>query len=48
MILGVLECLGVDLPLDVVGLAMEFMPKVCSGHWPRLEGGWCFFYITFN
>ena len=36
-ILGVFECLGVDLPLGVVGLAAEFKPKVCSGHWPRLE-----------
>jgi hypothetical protein len=39
LILGVLECLGVDLPLGVVGLAAEFMPKVCSVHQPRLEGG---------
>jgi hypothetical protein len=38
MIQGMLECLGVELPLGVVGLAMEFMPKVCSGHQPRLEG----------
>ena len=38
MILGLLEHLGVDLPLGVVGLAVEFVPKVCSGHWPRLEG----------
>ena len=29
MILGVLELLGVALPLGVVGLAMEFVPKVC-------------------
>ena len=28
MILGVLECLGVRLPLGVVGLAAEFAPKV--------------------
>jgi hypothetical protein len=27
MILGVLECLGVDLPLGVMGLAMEFVPS---------------------
>jgi hypothetical protein len=32
MILGVLEHLGVELPLGVVGLAAEFMPKVSSGH----------------
>jgi hypothetical protein len=44
MILGVLECLGVDVPLGVMGLAAEFEPKVCSGHCLRLEGtcatGW--------
>ena len=28
MILGVLEHLGVELPLGVVGLAMEFVPHV--------------------
>ena len=39
MILGVLEYLGMELPLSVVGLAEEFMPKVCSVHQPRLEGG---------
>ena len=33
-----LERLGVELPLGVVGLAVEFAPKVCSGHWLRLEG----------
>ena len=33
-----LEHLGVELPLGVVGLAVEFAPKVCSGHWPRPEG----------
>ena len=38
MILGVLECLGVGLPLDVVELSAEFVPKVCSGYWPRPEG----------
>ena len=30
-----LQCLGMDLPLGVVGLAGEFAPKVCSGPWPR-------------
>ena len=39
-----LECLGMELPLGVVGLAIEFAPQVCSGHRPRLEGtcvtGW--------
>ena len=24
--------------LVVVGLAVEFTPQFCSGHWPRLEG----------
>ena len=38
MILGVLKHLGVELPLGVVGLAAEFMPKVCSGQGPRPEG----------
>jgi hypothetical protein len=38
VILGVLEYLGVELPLGVVGLAVEFMPNVFSGLWPRLEG----------
>ena len=36
--LGVLECLGVELPLGVVGLAAEFVPKVCSGCHPRQTG----------
>jgi hypothetical protein len=38
VILGVLEHLGVEFPLGVVGLAAELVPKVCSGHWPRPEG----------
>ena len=38
MILGVLECLGVELFLGVVRLATEFAPKVCSGPRHRLEG----------
>ena len=39
-ILGVLEWLGMELPLNVVGLAAEaeFGPKVCSGHQLRPEG----------
>ena len=33
VILGVLEHLGVELLLGVVvGLAVEFPPKVCPGH----------------
>ena len=38
MILGVLDCLGVELTLGVVELAAEFAPKVCSGHWLRQLG----------
>jgi hypothetical protein len=38
MILGMLKSLGVELPLGVVGLAVELVPKVCSGHRPRQEG----------
>jgi hypothetical protein len=30
-ILGMLESLGMELPLNVVGLAVEFMPKVVGG-----------------
>jgi hypothetical protein len=38
VILGVLELLGVELLLGVVGLGVELAPKVCLGHWLRLEG----------
>jgi hypothetical protein len=38
MILGMLEHLGVELPLGVVGLAVKFAPKFCSVLRPRLEG----------
>lgn len=38
MVLGVLQHLGVEFLLGVVGLATENMPKVCSGHWFRPEG----------
>jgi hypothetical protein len=38
IILGVLENLGVELPLVVVGLAAEFVPKFCSGHRLRSVG----------
>jgi hypothetical protein len=31
MMLGLLECLGVELPLDVVELAAEIRPKVSQG-----------------
>jgi hypothetical protein len=37
MILEVLECLGVGLPLCVLGLAVEFVPNVCSVHWSSVE-----------
>jgi hypothetical protein len=36
--LGVLEHLGFEIPLGVVGLGAEPEPKVCSGHWLRPEG----------
>ena len=35
LILGTLEHLRLRLPLGVVGMAVEFAPKVCSGHWLR-------------
>ena len=38
VILGVLEHLGVELLLGVVGLGAELVLKVCSGYWLRLEG----------
>ena len=38
MALGVLEHLGVELPLGVMGLVTEFPPKVCSRHQPKPEG----------
>lgn len=41
-ILGVSENLGVEL-LGVAGLAAEFEPKVCSGHWPLILSLACFF-----
>jgi hypothetical protein len=37
VILSVLESLGVEVPLGVVGLAAELAPRVCSGHRPKLE-----------
>jgi hypothetical protein len=33
-----LEYLRVELPLGIVGLAVDFAPKVCSGHLLRPEG----------
>jgi hypothetical protein len=32
VIQGMLQCLGVELLLGVVGLASEFAPKVCLGY----------------
>ena len=32
VILGVLENLRVELPLGVLGLGVELVPKICSGH----------------
>ena len=37
-ILGLLESFGVVLTLGVVGLTVELMLKVCSGHGCRPEG----------
>ena len=37
VVLGVLEHLGVEHFLGVVGLAVEFTPKVCLGHLLRLK-----------
>jgi hypothetical protein len=48
MMLGVLECLGVELPLGVVGLTVEFVIKVCSGHWPRQMGNYPAFLIVWS
>ena len=49
MVLGVLEHLGVELLLGVVGLVAEFEPNVCSGHQLRPEGicatGWVEFPV---
>ena len=41
MILGMLECLGVELPLGVVGLAVQFSPIVCSGYWAQTGSNPC-------
>jgi hypothetical protein len=38
VILGMLEHLGADLSMGVVGLGVEPVPKVCSGHRLRPEG----------
>ena len=38
VVLGMLELLGVELLLGFVGLALELVPKVCSGHLSKLEG----------
>ena len=38
VILCMLESLGVELLLGVVGLAAEFTHKDCLGHLPRTEG----------
>ena len=45
MILSMLERLGVELLLSVVGLTTELAPKVCSGHWPRPEGENYYYYF---
>jgi hypothetical protein len=38
VVLSVLEHLTVELLLGVVGLAAEFKPKVCSGHYLSPKG----------
>ena len=38
VVLGMLECLGVELILGVLGVAVELAYKICSGHEPSLEG----------
>jgi hypothetical protein len=48
MILGVLECLGVELPLGVVGLNLELEIKVCSGHLLKPEGYILDFIVIFK
>ena len=47
MILDVLDLLGMELPLGVVGLAVELEPKVYSGPRPRLEVLHCVFLTTY-
>ena len=34
---GLVESLGIELLLDVVGVGMELVSKVCSEHWLRLN-----------
>ena len=36
--MGLLESLGVELPLGIVGLGAELEPKICSGQQLRLVG----------
>jgi hypothetical protein len=48
VILGILENLGVELFLDVVGLGEELALKVCSGHWLRPDRGRTFLFTTLN
>ena len=33
-----LVCLGMDLSWNILGLAVEFVPKVCAGLHPRPDG----------
>ena len=44
MILGLLECLGVDVSPDVVGLAVEFVPKVNKVNKVNRYSLMCFLY----
>jgi hypothetical protein len=45
--LGLLECLGMEIFLCVVGLDEEFGPNVCSGNRPRLEGTYATVRVEF-
>ena len=38
VILGVLDHLGIEFPLSVLGLGAELQPKVCFRHQLRAEG----------
>ena len=42
-----LERLGVELILGVVGLGAEFAPKVCSGNQTRPEGACAIGWVKF-
>jgi hypothetical protein len=41
ILLGILECLGLEYPLGIVGVAAEFAFKACSRQWLQM-----YFYTT--